>query len=1035
MFASTSALAASALLMSIFPAAHAHSEDRSLVLHYRFDQAPEGGVLKDLSSYQHDGKMIDAEWHPELEGRKGVLRFNGTSAYLDVPNYGPLWFDGDATFELWVRQHSVQTTGAMLIFAENPPHVSYTLNVSQDYAMVFTTAKLEEGMEREVMSHPVPRRFLDDQWAHLAIVVEYPRCRFYRDGKLVWDQFMPLDGLHRMEKRELRIAGNPTSKQFSPIDLSEFRFYRRALSAEEVAAHAQGKEADLKPRSELQTHADWYRKQLEVRYFLKGEPSTLETTVTLTPEGGAPQERKVTLKEVSRNGSHRYEARADFDLAGLEGAKVSLEAGEGALLQTSALALVAPDWIKAKAGVSPSIPTPWIPVKVSQSGPDDLQLDVLLRRYHLNGSIFPEQITAREAELLSAPVALSAQVKGRELEWKRGELKVTAKGEREVKLEQEWRAGPLVMKVKSETEFDGYMIFECELTASEGTDLEGLKLDLPLQSRHASLCYGDKVFPLDGVNYTSIYYSGAISGPLDFLFSPNIWVGDRERGLVWQAESNEDWRNSDPQKAIRITPKGETTLFAAHFVDQPTRLEPGSRRVYRFALMATPVKPLARDGWDLRIARYEPLGTDFELPYRYIGKQREVDAIAGLGVRYLYNFISDIFAWPMPVHDAYAKALRTYVDTVQGAGVKVHPYVIHQRFPVNVAEFDGYGFHMAKRPLAGNYVQPLNHWPINWKRPGTPAVNYGADSAASIFMCPKSEPLQDAFLHSLQQRLREYGEDGVYLDGTVHIVPCCNEEHGCGYLDEEGKRHDTYPVFGVRRMMQRIYTLVREAKGEEGMVDVHCSFGYNPAGLAYADIMWNGEQWHHLRHTGAEYVAGELPLDMFCTEFLGHQLGIASEILHYRLRHTSKIAATSLLHDISPRYSLGGFDNSTQSVGGFMTVIPKLWKLRDEFGTKEAKTRFYWDNADVVTLAKKETYATLFHHPSNGVLVLISNLGREGTQVEARFQLAGLGLEGKEVEVFDPLTQEKVAMNAQGEISFPLGSEEWRYLWMKPTLP
>jgi len=96
----------------------------------------------------------------------------------------------------------------------------------------------------------------------------------------------------------------------------------------------------------------------------------------------------------------------------------------------------------------------------------------------------------------------------------------------------------------------------------------------------------------------------------------------------------------------------------------------------------------------------------------------------------------------------------------------------------------------------------------------------------------------------------------------------------------------------------------------DGIVDIHYSFGQNTAGLAYADVLWTGEQWHHLRLTGAKYIPGELTLEKFRAEFMGRQLGVAAETLAYRLGPQMRVAAISLLHDIPNRPNTPGFDGA-----------------------------------------------------------------------------------------------------------------------------
>ena len=205
---------------------------------------------------------------------------------------------------------------------------------------------------------------------------------------------------------------------------------------------------------------------------------------------------------------------------------------------------------------------------------------------------------------------------------------------------------------------------------------------------------------------------------------------------------------------------------------------------------------------------------------------------------------------------------------------------------------------------------------------------------------------------------------------------------------------------------------------------------YNVSALAYADMLWTGEQWFHLRGTGAKdgYVAAELTLDMFRTTFMGYQFGVAAETIPYRLltrgQKSSQVAATSFLHDIPVRIR-------TQDTAYF-DIMSRLWKIRDQFGAKEAQKLFYWNNQQYVTVTPEKCYALLLKHPTNGVLAFISNLRRDAQTVTVEFNLNKLGLRGKTLDVFNALTDEPVAMSSDGKISVPLGSEEWIYVWLRP---
>lgn len=389
----------------------------------------------------------------------------------------------------------------------------------------------------------------------------------------------------------------------------------------------------------------------------------------------------------------------------------------------------------------------------------------------------------------------------------------------------------------------------------------------------------------------------------------------------------------------------------------------------------------------------------------------------------------------------YSRFLHRLNNELHAAGIKHTSYMIHERFPTMVPEFDLHGLHMSNRPLHPYNPGPDN--PPGTFRPGPVGMDYGADSQAVVEHCAKSKALQDAYVHALPRRLDVYGDDGVYLDGTMDLWndPCRNTLHACGYRAEDGSIKQTYPVFAVRQFMKRIYTVVKQRR-PKGVIDHH-SWVMNPAGLAYSDMFWTGERWTHLRHTGAKdgYIAAELPLDMFRAGFWGYQLGVVAETLAYRLgggQGTAdiKVVATSLLHDIPVRPSTPSFDRPGAPVSpgtSYFDLMSKLWKVRDQFGAKDAKRLFYWNNQDYVTVTPEKCYTTLFKHPSSGVLAFISNLRRDAETLTIRFNLEKLGLREKSLDAFNALTDEPVEMTADGTISVPLGSEDWVYVWLKPT--
>ncbi len=1010
--------------------------DDTLVLHYTFDKDT-GETAKDLSAYGNDGKIVKAEYLEEFDGRRGVLRFDGKSSYINCGDSESLHFGGDMSFEMWVRLNGPFGPLWNFIFADDTVSNLYSGSGGSFYfgVMQHTTVMFWCTNGRDKMLFPVDNRILSDKWSHIAVVVEYPRCRFYHNGKLVRDAYMPVPGITKLLNRPKHIGG--VEGAFCPIDLDEFRLYRRALTAAEVAAHAKGEEVPPGRADELAVEAHSYEEAVALRLSCKGTDysgHTAEMTLLQGDSTEAVVPQRAALTEAFE-GSGRYVATVKFPLLGLENKSLDgvarILAPDGQLVRTvyRHAFLGKPEWVDTKEGYSDEVMPPWTPVEAEAKPDGTVEVRVWGRRHVFGPTPFLRQIETRGTEILTSPITLKGRVNGRAIAWRDGRIRLKETSKTAASLEQICESDRVILRVDTNVEYDGYMIFDCEIQARRDLSLEELTLEIPLRTRHATLCYGTNVYPPDPQVYMNRWHSGAVPGDLAFRFGPNVWLGDEERGLCWQVESDEDWHYADKQKAIEILPRGETTTFKAHLVDVPTRLAAGEALHYKFALLATPVKPLLRDSWDLRIVRSEPYGADLDIPDRKTNGKPTLQYLAEAGVRHMFINVTDMWPYPMPVHEKFSRALHRLINETHAHGLKLYPYLIHHRFPVMVPEFDIHGLHMSNRPLKdypiGGPASPEQ------KRPGPITTKYGANSQGCVDMCSKSKALQDAYIHSLARRFDEYGDDGIYLDEPLGLYPCENTAHGCGYRTEDGSIRPTYPVFAVREFLKRIYTVVKQRR-PDGVVDVHCSFNYNPAGLAYADMYWHGEQWTHLRHTGAKdgYIAAELPLDMFRTEFMGHQIGVGAETLSYRLGATMKdadmkVAATSLLHDVPVRPSTG--------TDYCEAIIYKLWRVRDQFGAKEAEKLFYWNNQDYVRVSPEKCRALLFKHPRNGVLAFVSNLRRDEQTVTVQFNLDKLNLRDRKLHVFNTLTDEPMAMTSGGKLSVPLGSEEWIYIWLRPT--
>jgi hypothetical protein len=272
----------------------------------------------------------------------------------------------------------------------------------------------------------------------------------------------------------------------------------------------------------------------------------------------------------------------------------------------------------------------------------------------------------------------------------------------------------------------------------------------------------------------------------------------------------------------------------------------------------------------------------------------------------------------------------------------------------------------------------------------------------------------------IARAMDEYDLDGVYLDGTADTWECRNTKHGCGYVKPDGSIGSTYPIFATREMMKRIWMIVK-SRDPNGIINVHQSTVMTIPTIAFATSYWDGEQLGGIER--GKWSLDLLPLEAFRCEFMGHQWGVPAELLCYNRPYTySEAMSFSLLHDVLVRGSLGSG----------LEMESKLWKAMDRFGRKQAKWLPYWNNQDYVATDSNDTKASLYTRGKDGVMVIVSNLGKDPRDVQVRLNLKSLGLPGG-VSARDVLNDQEVPITQEGAIQQKLNPLDFRVIKVAPV--
>jgi hypothetical protein len=573
---------------------------------------------------------------------------------------------------------------------------------------------------------------------------------------------------------------------------------------------------------------------------------------------------------------------------------------------------------------------PWTSVKV-QSGEQGVQVETWGRTYTFANAPMPTSIITASEEVLSSPIRVVAEADGKSLSWDRKGIIPFRCSKAAVTLSG-WLANEsLIINTTTKVEFDGFMKMDMVVMAqpSAKPKLEKLWLEIPLRANRGALFTYWPSFG-DGSHNDAIN-SGAISEDgLALPFKPFIWLGWEEGGLTWCAESDKKWQPKDANASMEVVKQGEEVILRFHILDSLVQKLP---MTITFGLQATPVKAMPKDFHSWRIihnANYGMLG--------------ELDRIASLGVK------------TVVFHENWTP-IQNYWETTHEAELKKLIAECHKR-KIKILLY--FGFELST--LAPEWGEAAEK--VLVEGPLTGGYYRGGVEQRAYIVCYNSK-WQDNFVEGITQSLDKYGYDGIYLDSTIEPWGCRNERHGCGYRTPDGKLKDIYPVFAVRQLMQRLYTVV-SSRG--GIVNAHQSTCCITAILSFCHSYLEGEQFF------GEFpkdLLTKVPLAAFRAEFTGKNFGVPGEFLIYEkppIWTFERALAITLLHDVGIRP--WGYKKT------HIELMSGIWKALSGFSAGKAEWHPYWRNQQFIK-TNHESVKVSFYKKKDGVLMVISNLSGE----------------------------------------------------------
>lgn len=656
---------------------------------------------------------------------------------------------------------------------------------------------------------------------------------------------------------------------------------------------------------------------------------------------------------------------------------------------------------------------PWTPVTLQREA-TGVEVGVWGRKMRLANSPLPASIVAAGEELLAAPIRLAGSVDGKPIEWQRSGILVLTHDESRATL-CGWQANAsLIVNMAIRVEFDGMMRIDTVVLPQRGAKprLDQLWLEVPLKASGAGLFH---FWP--GRWGTAMNSGGVADSSLTLPFKPLVWLGSEERGLAWFAESDKGWQPKKPNEAIEVIRQGDQTLLRLRLLDSPPPRLPVT---FTFGLQATPVKPMPNDFHEWRIwhaaamntmatkLAHEVFPNGWHTAHRAFGDGNPLPALdraAQLGVK------------TVVLHEDWAP-LESHWLTSEPAEIQRIVTGCHDR-KMKVLVYFGYELSALAPEFAEMADQVLLK---NSKGDVTPGW-HRLPEQRDFRVCYHSR-WQDLLLEGMAKLLDKPGVDGFYLDGTITPDGCCNQVHGCGYVTPDGKLRPTYPIFAVRRMMQRMYAMVH-ARG--GLINAHQSTCCLPATLAFVDSYWDGEQFSSGELSSN--LLEKLPLAAFRAEFMGRNFGVPCEFLayekppHWTFDHALTLA---MLHDVRVR---------PHGPGVLLEKMSAIWDVMSRFGVSQSQWHPYWNSASVLTAGPEPVKASLYSRKAKGsqpgrTLLVVANLSAEETKTaQLRLDTTRLGLRAGAVAE-DALTHERFPLQ-QGSLTVSVPPVRMRLVWVE----
>ncbi len=530
------------------------------------------------------------------------------------------------------------------------------------------------------------------------------------------------------------------------------------------------------------------------------------------------------------------------------------------------------------------------------------------------------------------------------------------------------------------------------------TGTTGLKL-APGEFAHAAVTWGDDI---------RLYYGG-------------------RRVATLNAKLPADWAKEPGKLGVRLGCPRDWNGYTRVAVDE---LRVSRNRRYPAESYAVPTAPFVKDADTLLLdhldTTFRPDGEDAETRAEVIsGRSGELGGVPSLGCRFgpgkfggglqiamldpmpraeavkRWGFNARLwwfwlepdgskYGWPSPLMvEPEVPKLRETLKEDTALGLRPSTYAIYPAVG-------------SPSPLSAQFGHEWSRRPTSTQPDEPPKGHYFWD------VCARSG-WADYIVAGSQWLLDDVGLYALYTDGAAQAYACQNTHHGCGWTDEQGRVHPTWPVFPTREMLKRVYRLIH-ARHADGYLVNHMSFNTLIPTMSFTDVMYSGEHEQYENTT------------RFRVRWTGQPWGFWTVLLGGDAHIYESLHMTwSLLHGVSV-WPQGWQDRNDMS-----RKTANLWLTYDRFGYRQAKWLPYYREQRLVRPDQPAVKASLYLIAGQRALVILGNTSHEAVAATAQLDLAAMGLTG--ATAVNALTDQPLALR-DGTLSARLRPDAFVLAWV-----